>query len=76
MIGIELVKGNNSSTPAPDLTEKVVQYCKENGLLVPTYGIHHNVIRLLLSLVINKSELDEGIQILKDAIAFAVKKQF
>jgi acetylornithine/succinyldiaminopimelate/putrescine aminotransferase len=56
MLGIETDK---------DATD-IAKACLQNGLLVLT--AHHNKVRLLPPLNITKAEIDEGINILKEAI--------
>ncbi len=35
MVAVELVKDRKSKEPATEETEKIVQYCVRNGVLVP-----------------------------------------
>ncbi len=68
MMGMEFVKDSESKEPTPELTAEIADLCLEKGLLVPTCGINHNVIRLLLPLVITDEQLGEGLEILKGSI--------
>ncbi|MCD6434265.1 MAG: aspartate aminotransferase family protein, partial [Candidatus Diapherotrites archaeon] len=69
MMAIEIVKSKETKQPAPNETAKIVQECLKNGLVVPKAGIHHNVIRLLVPLVITDEQLEEGLDVLEDAVA-------
>ena len=68
MTAIEFVHPGTSE-PDPDLTTTIAKACHEQGVVVLTCGTYGNVIRLLPPLVIDNSLLDEGMDILADAIA-------
>jgi len=65
MVAIELVKDRATKEPAPKETALVRKKCYENGLITIQAGIHHNVIRILVPLVITDEELEEGLSILE-----------
>jgi 4-aminobutyrate aminotransferase/(S)-3-amino-2-methylpropionate transaminase len=65
MVAIELVKDRVTKEPAPKETALVRKKCYENGLITIYAGIHHNVIRILVPLVITDEELEEGLSILE-----------
>jgi len=69
MLGMEFVKNRETKEPAPDETKKIIKECLRNGLLIAGAGIHHNVIRMLLPLVITDEILDEGLDVLENAVA-------
>jgi len=69
MVAVELVKDRKSKEPATEETEKIVQYCAKNGVLVPTAGINKNVLRMLVSLVITDEQLEEAMDVLEEGIA-------
>src|SRR6266851_5284293 len=69
MRAIELVKSRDTREPAPDETKRVSQYCYEHGLITITAGTYGNVIRLLVPLVITDDQMDEGLEVLEDALA-------
>lgn len=71
MAGIEF-KSDEKPTGA-ETTHQVLELSRENGLLVIRGGRESNVIRLLPSLVIPDSELQEGLTILKDTIDMVYK---
>jgi len=53
--------------PAPKETALVREKCYQNGLIILGAGIHHNVIRILVPLVITNEELEEGLSILEES---------
>jgi len=71
MVAMELVKDKETKEPAPELTQKIVDTALEGGLILPTAGLHGNVIRLLTPLVIKQENLEKGLQIVKSAVSKA-----
>jgi 4-aminobutyrate aminotransferase / (S)-3-amino-2-methylpropionate transaminase / 5-aminovalerate transaminase len=69
MNAIELVTDRAAKTPADAATGAAARRCLENGVLVLTAGTYGNVIRLLPPLMIDEALLDEGLDVLEDAIA-------
>lgn len=69
MIGLELVKDEESREPNPELVTKVIQTAAQNGLIIENAGIYGNVIRFLAPLVITDEQLQAGLSILEKAIA-------
>ena len=72
MIGVEFVKDQASNTPAEDLRDRIIDLAFEHGLL--TLGCGDSVIRASRPLSINKHEVDEGLEILEEAISKAEKE--
>ena len=69
MQAIELVKSQETKTPATEETKKITQYCYEHGLITITAGTHSNVIRVLVPLVASDAQVDEGLSVLEAALA-------
>ncbi|ASJ15261.1 acetyl ornithine aminotransferase family protein [Thermococcus radiotolerans] len=71
MIGAEIVKPDGK--PDPELTGKVCWRAFELGLILPSYGMFGNVVRITPPLVITEELAEKGLEImeraLKDAIA-------
>ncbi|WP_175059334.1 acetyl ornithine aminotransferase family protein [Thermococcus sp. 2319x1] len=76
MIGVEIVKPN-TKIPDPELTGKICWRAFELGLILPSYGMFGNVIRITPPLVITEEIAEKGLEImeqaLKDALAGKVK---
>lgn len=68
MLGMELVKNQTTKEPAKETCATVVQECLHNGLIIPSAGIFGNVLRMLVPLVITDDQLNEGLDILEDAL--------
>jgi 4-aminobutyrate aminotransferase / (S)-3-amino-2-methylpropionate transaminase / 5-aminovalerate transaminase len=75
MRAIELVKSRDTREPAPDETKKITQYCYEHGLITITAGSYGNVIRVLVPLVVNDQQIDEGLDVLEAALASVCQKR-
>ncbi len=68
MLAIELVSDPAAKTPAPELTEAVIDEALRRGLLLLKAGIYGNCIRVLCPLTISDAELDEGLSVWEDAL--------
>jgi 4-aminobutyrate aminotransferase / (S)-3-amino-2-methylpropionate transaminase / 5-aminovalerate transaminase len=71
MQAIELVKSQETKTPAAEETKQITQYCYEHGLITITAGTYSNVIRILVPLVATNEQMDEGLDVLESALAAA-----
>ena len=67
MVAIELVKDRATKEPAPKEAALVREKCYQNGVILIGAGIHHNVIRVLVPLVVTDQELEEGLSIIDEA---------
>jgi 4-aminobutyrate aminotransferase len=68
MQAIEMVQPG-STEPDAGITARLLDACKDRGLLVGKGGLYGNVIRMAPMLAITEQELDEGIDALIGAIA-------
>jgi len=68
MVAMELVTDRATREPADALTNGVLRYCHQHGLVLLKAGLYDNVIRLLFPLVITEQELDRGLDILEAAL--------
>jgi len=66
MIGIELVKDQQTKEPAPELREAVMQSAFRKGLLV--LGAGENTIRLCPPLVIDREQADFALAVLAESL--------
>lgn len=74
MLALELVKDKQSKEPAPEVTRKIVELSLKDGLILPTAGLHDNVIRLLTPLVIEEVNLEKGLEIIGRAVSKVEKE--
>jgi len=66
MIGIELVKDQNTKERAPELRDKLVDMCFERGLLV--LGAGPNTVRLSPPLVITREQSDFAVETITECL--------
>ncbi|MBZ6209860.1 4-aminobutyrate--2-oxoglutarate transaminase [Streptomyces olivaceus] len=69
MIAIELVADRDTKEPDPRATAALAAACHRAGLLVLTCGTYGNVLRFLPPLVIGEDLLNEGLDIIEQALA-------
>ncbi len=69
MRAIEFVKDRKTWEPDSATAKAVIQEAMKNGVILAGAGIHGNVIRLLIPLVMSEAELNEGLDVLDRAIA-------
>lgn len=75
MRALELVKSRQTREPAAEETRKITQYCYEHGLITITAGTYGNVVRLLVPLIVNDEQFDEGLDVLESALASVCEKR-
>ncbi|MGZ3523597.1 MAG: 4-aminobutyrate--2-oxoglutarate transaminase [Thermodesulfobacteriota bacterium] len=68
MVGMELVVDRKTKEPATALTKRLINLCREKGLLMISAGTHSNIIRSLMPLVITDDQLDEGLKIIDEVL--------
>lgn len=73
MIGVEIVKDDESKTPDADLRNAIVSQAFEHGLLL--LGCGENTLRLVPPLNIERPVLEEGLSILERSLAAALEAQ-
>ncbi len=68
MVGMELVVDRKTKEPATALTKRLIDLCREKGLLMISAGTYSNIIRPLMPLVIADDQLDEGLHIIGEGL--------
>jgi len=69
MQAIELVANKKTKEPVSKETmTRISQDCVKNGLLILSAGLHSNVFRTLMPLVMTDAQLDKGLGILSGAV--------
>ncbi|MGC8550424.1 MAG: acetyl ornithine aminotransferase family protein [Acidobacteriaceae bacterium] len=71
MIGVELVKDQDSREPFPAFRDRVVDLCFEKGLLV--LGCGETSIRLAPPLIVNEHEASVALDIFEESLSEAAK---
>jgi 4-aminobutyrate aminotransferase len=65
MIGVEFVRDRATREPDGPLCESVIQGCADEGLLLISCGVQHNVIRWIAPLNVAAAEIDEALGIFR-----------
>lgn len=71
MCALEFVKDRSSKKPDKEMAPRVLKEARERGLIALKAGVYDNVVRLLMPLVITDEQLEEGLDILEEAIEAA-----
>jgi 4-aminobutyrate aminotransferase/(S)-3-amino-2-methylpropionate transaminase len=74
MIGLELVKDQDSREPDAALTSALIQECAQRGLLIENAGTYGNVIRFLAPLVMTDEQLEAGLGIMEQSLVACLKQ--
>ncbi|PYX95565.1 MAG: aspartate aminotransferase family protein [Acidobacteria bacterium] len=69
MQALEFVKDRKTKEVAPQETTQFMEECRSRGLLVGKGGLYGNVIRMSPPLNIAKSDVDEAIRIMDEALS-------
>jgi 4-aminobutyrate aminotransferase len=69
MQALEFVKDRKTKEAAPQETTQFMEECRKRGLLVGKGGLYANVIRMSPPLNIAKSDVDEAIRIMDEALS-------
>ncbi|WOH39274.1 aminotransferase class III-fold pyridoxal phosphate-dependent enzyme [Thalassotalea fonticola] len=64
-IGVELVEDRISKQPATDKTSWLVEYFKQNHILLSTEGPFYNILKIKPPLAFNRADADKFIAVLK-----------
>ncbi len=67
MSGFTLV--DNNGNPSAETAGELVKFCFGKGLILLACGIHGNVIRVLMPLVITDEQLEKGLAIIEEGLA-------
>jgi len=73
MLGVELVRDQETKEPATQEILTVMEVSREKGLLIGKGGLDNNVIRLQPPLVLTAEQIDESCSILDEAFSTAEK---
>ena len=68
MCALELVKDRTTKEPDGDLAKKIITWSHQHGLILIGAGTAGNIIRTLMPLVISDAVLNEGLDIMEQAL--------
>ena len=69
MVGMELVMDRKTKEPATAFTKRLIELCREKGLLMVSAGTYSNIIRPLMPLVITDEQLEKGLSIIEESLS-------
>jgi 4-aminobutyrate aminotransferase / (S)-3-amino-2-methylpropionate transaminase / 5-aminovalerate transaminase len=72
MLAMELVDDQGSRRPATELAKRTTEIARERGLMLLTCGLYTNVLRVLVPILADDSDIEEGLEILESSLADAV----
>jgi 4-aminobutyrate aminotransferase len=72
MLAMELVEDPDSRGPAAALAKRTTEIARERGLVLLTCGLYSNVLRVLVPILADDGDVDEGLEILEASIGEAV----
>lgn len=68
MVAIELFKDKERRNPDPETTAAIVARAADRGLILLSCGVYGNVIRILVPITASEAIVDEGLDILENAM--------
>jgi len=71
MVAFDIVKERGRYDPDAETTKSVTAKALERGLVVLSCGVHGNVIRILVPLTATDPNVEEGLDILEQAMRIA-----
>jgi 4-aminobutyrate aminotransferase/(S)-3-amino-2-methylpropionate transaminase len=69
MQAIELVTDRTTREPAAPAASEIIHRCLDEGLIIIKAGLHDNVVRVLVPLVVEDRLLEDGLNILEGVVA-------
>ncbi|MBO1081157.1 4-aminobutyrate--2-oxoglutarate transaminase [Roseomonas haemaphysalidis] len=75
MVAMELVAGGEADRPDPDLAKALVARSAQKGLVLLSCGVRGNVIRFLVPLTASDALVNEGMDILGEALRECVAER-
>lgn len=73
MVAIELFQDIERTRPAPEITAALVAEARQRGLLLLSCGNYRNVIRIMSPLTVPEPILDEGLDLLDQALDAVIR---
>ena len=71
MLAMELVEDTDSRRPAASLTRRVTDTARGRGLVLLSCGLYSNVLRVLVPITADESDVQEGLEILEESLVEA-----
>jgi alanine-glyoxylate transaminase/(R)-3-amino-2-methylpropionate-pyruvate transaminase len=69
LVGVELVKDRKSKVPAQDECARLLEHCKDLGLLLGRGGLHGNVLRITPPMCLHEGDVEFLVNVLDAALS-------
>ena len=74
MQAIELVKDRGTKEPDPQGTNRLMEATRKRGLLIGKGGLYANSLRIAPPMIVGKTQIDDAIRLLGEALGEALKE--
>ena len=71
MLAMELVESTETRRPAAALAKRTTELARERGLVLLSCGLYSNVLRVLVPILADESDVEEGLDILEESLVEA-----
>jgi 4-aminobutyrate aminotransferase-like enzyme len=71
MLAVELVEDPDTRRPAAELARRTTEIAREHGLVLLSCGLFSNVIRVLVPILVDESDVEEGLELLESSLVQA-----
>jgi 4-aminobutyrate aminotransferase/(S)-3-amino-2-methylpropionate transaminase len=71
MLALEIVTDPESRRPAADLAKRTTEIARERGLMLLACGLYSNVIRVLVPILADAADVEEGLALLEESLVAA-----
>jgi 4-aminobutyrate aminotransferase len=68
MLALELVEDADTKHPAAELTRRTTELARERGLVLLSCGLYSNVLRVLVPILADDADVEEGLEILEESL--------
>ena len=73
LLGVELVKDRGTKEPDPQGTTRLMEAARKRGLLIGKGGLYGNALRIAPPMVVARSQIDDALRTLGEALAEALR---
>jgi 4-aminobutyrate aminotransferase/(S)-3-amino-2-methylpropionate transaminase len=71
MLAMELVEEEDGKRPATTLAKRTTELALERGLILLACGLYSNVLRILVPILADEGDVEEGLEILEESLVDA-----
>ncbi|HST25686.1 MAG TPA: aspartate aminotransferase family protein [Gaiellaceae bacterium] len=71
MLAVELVTDPETKQPAADIAKRTTEIARERGLMLLACGLYSNVIRVLVPILADDADVEEGLGLLEESLVAA-----